>query len=92
MVALAADDQAAPGAPPPQAKSPKSRKGSAPKAAMLSYRSNFYKSVPPPGKQGGRAASRMDRHSAKEGSKFDGGVEQAFARSQSRNSKATASP
>ena len=84
-------DEGAPAAPPPQETKSPSRKGSTTKkVGMLSYRSNFYRSVPKAEKQGLRTAARMD--SVKEGNKFAGGVQEDFARSQSKDSKATAQP
>jgi hypothetical protein len=54
---------------------------------------NFYRSVPKAEKMGPRGAARMDSPTlVKDGNKFAGGVQQDFARSQSKDSKATAQP
>ena len=63
------------------------------KVGLMSYRTNFYRSVPKAEKMGPRGAARMDSPTlVKDGNKFAGGVQQDFARSQSKDSKATAQP
>ena len=76
----------------PKSSSPRAKGSTRQKAALLSYRTNFYRSVPKAGKMGLRGAARMDSPTfVKGGNKF-AGVQQEFARSQSKDSKATASP
>lgn len=100
---MADADETAPHSPRLQeTKSPSPRsKGSSTKqkVGLMSYRTNFYRSVPKAEKMGPRGAARMDSPTlVKDGNKFagnrfsGGGVQQDFARSQSKDSKATAQP
>ena len=76
----------------PKSSSPRAKGSPRQKAALLSYRTNFYRSVPKSEKMGLRGEARMDSPTfVKGGNKF-AGVQQEFARSQSRDSKATALP
>ena len=73
--------------------SPRSKGSTKQKVGLMSYRTNFYRSVPKAEKMGPRGAARMDSPTlVKDGNKFAGGVQQDFARSQSKDSKATAQP
>jgi hypothetical protein len=73
--------------------SPRSKGNTKQKVGLMSYRTNFYRSVPKAEKMGPRGAARMDSPTlVKDGNKFAGGVQQDFARSQSKDSKATAQP
>ena len=73
--------------------SPRSKGSTKQKVGLMSYRTNFYRSVPKAEKMGPRSAARMDSPTlVKDGNKFAGGVQQDFARSQSKDSKATAQP
>ena len=72
---------------------PRSKGNTKQKVGLMSYRTNFYRSVPKAEKMGPRGAARMDSPTlVKDGNKFAGGVQQDFARSQSKDSKATAQP
>jgi hypothetical protein len=72
---------------------PRSKGNTKQKVGLMSYRTNFYRSVPKAEKMGPRSAARMDSPTlVKDGNKFAGGVQQDFARSQSKDSKATAQP
>ena len=73
--------------------SPRSKGSTKQKVGLMSYRTNFYRSVPKAEKMGPRSAARMDSPTlVNDGNKFAGGVQQDFARSQSKDSKATAQP
>ena len=73
--------------------SPRSKGSTKQKVGLMSYRTNFYRSVPKTESKGPRGAARMDSPTlVKDGNKFAGGVQQDFARSQSKDSKATAQP
>ena len=73
--------------------SPRSKGSTKQKVGLMSYRTNFYRSVPKTKSKGPRGAARMDSPTlVKDGNKFAGGVQQDFARSQSKDSKATAQP
>lgn len=78
---------------PKSSSSPRAEGSTRQKAALLSYRTNFYRSVPKAEKMGLRSAARMDSPATfvKGGNKF-AGVQQEFARSQSKDSFATAQP
>lgn len=76
----------------PKSSSPRAKGSTRQKAALLSYRTNFYRSVPKAEKMGLRGAARMDSPTFVKGGNRFAGVQQEFARSQSKDSKATAQP